>query len=203
MSAAALRKTFDSFGRFARAFSVTCSLGAALVLLLGVSTGCQSDEKPDATANQIDDHGDHDHGDHDHGDHDHGSRVNAAAAGLDADDLVYLDRPEMPENLQEAVAQLTASRDDIANGFANDNVDSIHDQLHAIGDLLEAIETYVEDSDLSEENQKQALQAVETLFDKFGVVDAKLHGGEGKDYQEVADSIDGAVATLQDVSVPE
>ena len=201
------------FARSASTFLAVWLVGGASALVLSTTIGCQSDEKPPTPVNQPDEHdehehddhehGDHEHGDHEHGDHEHGDRVNADEAGLDTDDLVYLDRPAAPDSLEEAVAQLTATRDDIADGFASDDVDSIHDQLHSVGDLLEAIETFVEDSDMSTERQEEASEAVETLFTEFGDVDAKLHGGDGEDYADVAESINEAIATLQELSVAE
>lgn len=146
------------------------------------------------------DHDAHDHDGHDHDGHDHDdSVIDAAAAGLTADDLVMPDESFRPESFGEAVEKLAEMRTAIAKGFADDDVDSIHDQLHEIGNLLEATLDLIDESDLAESKKEQANEAVEALFDAFGGVDAKLHGDSGQDYDDVSESINQAITSLQDL----
>lgn len=128
-----------------------------------------------------------------------GPVVDAGALGLDADALPMLDSAPMPETFAAAVSELTKMRDVIAAGFAADDVDSIHDQLHEIGDLLEATEKLLADTKLDADAKKAGAAAIETLFDEFGAVDATLHGEEGKEYADVSDSIDQAIAQLTEM----
>lgn len=179
------------------ALRVLCS--GLLAFGLSGLVGCQPETPVDAVpavsqGNDGHDHDGHDHDghDHDHDGHDH-DVINADAAGLSAADLVMPGGPAKPKTLADAVTQLTQLRDDVAAGFAADDVDSIHDQLHDVGNLLESTLTLVDESELGDEAKKVANSALETLFDAFGDVDAKLHGEEGKDYADVSDAIDAAM----------
>lgn len=192
-------------GQF-RAFASTGVLSAAMVVFGGCQPPDQTEVASDGLVNPVsDDHGHdheghdhegHDHDGHDHGDHDHG-KINAADMGLDADALVHLDEPDPPASLAEAVEKLAGMKTRIAAGFAADDVDSIHDELHDIGTVLEQTEELVDASDMDADQKKQAAQAVESLFEAFGSVDAKLHGETGSDYSEVASKIDEAVSALE------
>jgi hypothetical protein len=165
-----------------------------LFTYVGSMIGCGPAETPLATKTApSDDHDhdeghDHDHDGHDHDDHDHDE--------IDVDGLMPISTPETPETLAAGVQQLVALRDEIAKGFAADDVDSIHDQLHGVGNLLESIGQLTEASELSAEAKEQATKAVEVLFDAYGQVDQKLHGDDGKDYADVSSDIDAAVQTL-------
>lgn len=128
------------------------------------------------------------------------------AASSSADDdidigaLMPIEPMEEPESLAAGVEQLTSLRDTVAAGFAADDVDSIHDQLHSVGNLLECIESLAESSELSDDQKKAAGQAIESLFDAYGGVDAKLHGQEGNDYADVKEEINAAVDTLNELT---
>ncbi|TWT59255.1 LarC family nickel insertion protein [Allorhodopirellula solitaria] len=163
------------------------------VAYVGGMTGCQPAESTPETPAAADH--DHDH-DHDGHDHDHAEQ----GADLDVDNLPELNTPPPLDSLDEGVEKLVSMRDEIAKGFADDDVDSIHDQLHGVGDLLGQIEEKVATSELSDDAKQAAREAVETLFDAYGEVDAKLHGVEGKDYQDVSEDIDSAIETLTNKS---
>ena len=211
--------------------SLGTRLAASLAVIIWVATlgGCESGG---TTAGSTDthgehhdhDHGDHDHGDHDHSDHDHaehdhghdghdhdghdhgdhgdGDKVDASAVGLDADSLVHLDEPEPPKSLAEAIEKLTSLRDTVSKGFADDKVDDVHGELHDVGNLLEATRDLVKSSKLSDEAKTSAMAAIETLFDSYGDVDAKLHGEKGKEYSDVSEDIDSALKSLSEVVNP-
>ncbi|EMI53880.1 hypothetical protein [Rhodopirellula sallentina] len=157
-------------------------------------TGCRQStptDTPPASEHDHDDH-DHDHAGHDH-DHDH---------EIDIDSLPAIDTPAGPATLSEGIEQLASMQDAIAKGFADDDVDSIHGQLHSIGGLLEHLESLTASSDLPAEAKEKAGKAIDSLFDAFGDVDAKLHGDTGKDYSDVSDKIDEAVKTLTGLKLP-
>ncbi|GAB5513331.1 hypothetical protein [Rhodopirellula baltica] len=191
------------------------SLLTLLSLALIAFTGCQPSSAPDnaATTETSDSHDDHDHDGHeghdhdghdheghDHEGHDHAAHgnetIDAAAAGLSTDALVHLEKADAPKTLADAIKKLTSMQSTIAGGFADDDVDSIHNELHEIGTLLEQTETLAKESDLGDEKKKQALAAIDTLFDAFGSVDAKLHGDEGADFSEVSGDIEDAIKVL-------
>lgn len=196
---------------------------ALLSLAMIAFTGCQPSSAPDeaATTQTSDSHDDHDHDSHeghdhaghdheghdhdghDHEGHDHAAHghetVDAAAAGLSTDALVHLEKADAPKTLADAIKKLTSMQSTIAGGFADDDVDSIHNELHDIGTLLEQTEVLAKESDLGEEKKKQALAAIDTLFDAFGSVDAKLHGDEGADFDEVSSDIEDAIKVLGDL----
>ena len=193
---------------------------ALLSLAMIAFTGCQPSSAPDeaATTQTSDSHDDHDHDSHeghDHAGHDHEGHghdheghdhavhghetVDAAAAGLSTDALVHLEKADAPKTLADATKKLTSMQSTIAGGFADDDVDSIHNELHDIGTLLEQTEVLAKESDLGEEKKKQALAAIDTLFDAFGSVDAKLHGEEGADFDEVSSDIEDAIKVLGDL----
>ncbi|KLU05435.1 putative transmembrane region and signal peptide protein [Rhodopirellula islandica] len=190
---------------------------ALLSLALVATPGCQPSSPTDSAATSAsesgDDHGhdDHDHGDHEghdheghdhdahgHEGHDHGDHevIDADAAGLSSDALVHLEKPDAPKSFAAAVEKLSKMKATIASGFADDDVDSIHNELHDIGTLLEQTEALAKSSDLNEEQKKQALAAVDALFDAFGSVDAKLHGENGAEYSEVSGDIDDSIKVL-------
>ncbi|MCM2375050.1 hypothetical protein [Aporhodopirellula aestuarii] len=151
------------------------------------------DHDDDGHDHEHDDH-DHDHDGHDH-DHDH--------ADIDVDSLMPIDAPDGPESLSAGIDQLVSMRDTIAKGFADDDVDSIHDQLHSVGGLLEHLEEMTKSSDLPDDAKEQAADAIDSLFDAFGDVDAKLHGDTGAEYSDVSDKIDSAVKTLSELELPQ
>ena len=183
---------------------------ALLSLAMIAFTGCQPSSAPDEaattqTSNSHDDHNHDSHEGHDHAGHDHEGHghdheghdhaahghetVDAAAAGLSTDALVHLEKADAPKTLADAIKKLTSMQSTIAGGFADDDVDSIHNELHDIGTLLEQTEVLAKESNLGEEKKKQALAAI----------DAKLHGEEGADFDEVSSDIEDAIKVLGDL----
>jgi hypothetical protein len=69
--------------------------------------------------------------------------------------------------------------------------------LHEIGHTLEHVERHAENLDLSEAEQEKVDSAINSLFDAFGSIDEQFHGGEGKSLDEVRESIDTSMKTLQ------
>lgn len=102
-----------------------------------------------------------------------------------------------PETYAEAVDQLESIDKTIRDAFAADDADTAHGPLHDIGHLLEEVTELAQKETMSEEQRADVQQAVESLFDLYGAVDATMHGGEGKSYDEVKDDIDAALATLK------
>lgn len=117
---------------------------------------------------------------------------------IDVGALMPIETTPAPENLSEGVQQLVAMRDSIAAGFADNDVDSVHDELHSVGDLLENIEGLIKSSSLTADQKTNANAAIKKLFDAYGAVDESLHGDGGKEYDVVSGDIDSAVTTLKE-----
>ena len=141
------------------------------LLVLGgvlIFAGCPSSDPVESADG---DH-DHNHG-HGHGDHE-----------------------KHPETYAEAVGQLVSMDKTIRDAFAANDADTAHGPLHDIGHLLEEVTELAQKETMSEEQTAAVQQAVDSLFELYGAVDATMHGGEGKSYDEVKNDIDAALATL-------
>lgn len=164
-------------------------------------TGCGGETATTETET-VDAHDDHDHdGDgHDHHDHDHGDakQIDASAAGLSTDDLVSLDEKPLPDNYNDAVAELAKLSTTIAASIKSGDINDDHGPLHEVPRLLDGIAELGQKSSMDGDAKKAVGDAVETLLDAYGDVDYRLHDSEkGKDYSDVADEITAAVKTLQ------
>ncbi|MEO1525966.1 MAG: hypothetical protein AAFX06_11060 [Planctomycetota bacterium] len=168
------------------------------MLCFVVTTGCNEPTDSSTTTAGEDhdhDHGDHDH-DHDHGDHDHGDEHEGDDhADHDHGDHDHGDHDHEFETLADAMKEVVSLRDTIRDSAAEDNID--HGPLHHVFDVLVAAEKLVAKMPEDAPNKKAAAEAIETLLDNFGEVDAKLHGQKGKDYGDVSEAIDAAIAVLQ------
>jgi hypothetical protein len=137
-----------------------------------------------------DDHGD-DH-DNDHGD--------------DQDHDTHADHQSHaePKSLAQAITEVENLRNAIRDAFAADDEDQAHGPLHSVGHLLEELSTLAAEESLSEAEQQKVEQAVDSLMESYGAVDARLHGDEaaGKSYDEVAAEIDEALTKLKAIELP-
>lgn len=192
MSTNSLRNRFTrlSGGRSFLAATLGGILSVGLVSISGCQPESASTESP--TPDETGGSGDHDGHDHE--------TVNAADAGLDVDSLPKIESRPLPASLSEAVSEFVKTRDEVRDGFANDNVEEIHGSLHDVSTMLEGMETLLPSSGLNDADSKAAAAAVEALFDSYMAVDGKLHGQDGKEYADVADDIDAAVETLQSLA---
>lgn len=167
---------------------------SALVMAIASMTslaGCRPAETPPPPATGIVSDHDHDHDghDHDHAGHDHEGSINV-------DELPTITAAPPLESFKQGVEQLIVVRDVIAKGFADDNIDSIHDQLHDVAGLLGQLEDMIPTTEMPAEAKQQMMQAIETLFEAYGEIDAKLHGDTGKEYSDVSAEINSAIDTL-------
>ena len=105
------------------------------------------------------------------------------------------------ENLGEAVAEIDELSTEITTAFTSGKPESAHDALHHIAEVLEATETTISKSSMSEDLKAESLKAVENLFDSFTTVDETMHGdGEsdpGKSFDEVKGSIEASLTVLE------
>ncbi|QGJ71642.1 Hypothetical protein PBC10988_33490 [Planctomycetales bacterium 10988] len=133
-------------------------------------TGCTPPAAPES------DHAEEDH-DHDH-DHDHHD----------------------PENFKELVAEIEELNGEIKSGFEGDDHEAAHDPLHELGEFLEMLPAMADESDLSEDQKEAVKKAGNQLMYQFGEVDAKMHGGPGKDYADIEEAISEPLKTLKEAA---
>lgn len=118
---------------------------------------------------------DHDH-DHDHShddDHDHGATAKPAQA---------------PESFADALATIIELDGQIRSACAGDDPEAAHDELHAIGHLLEELPGLATTAGVALDVEA-VKRSAGVLFDAFSRIDDKLHGGAGSTYAEEAETI--------------
>lgn len=101
------------------------------------------------------------------------------------------------ESYNAAVAELDTMRTQISTAFAAGDIKAADGPIHEVGHVLEHVVELAQEEGFSETVIAEINAAVQTLFDTFGRVDEKIHGGEGVEYSEVADQIDAALETLK------
>lgn len=110
------------------------------------------------------------------------------------------DHADVSMTFQDAVAELTAMRDQISNAIENDDPELAHNPLHEVSEILEAIPELAADTDLPESEWQQVKAETERLFDAFSKIDSAFHK-QGSDkkavYEEVKASINEGVANLE------
>jgi hypothetical protein len=155
--------------------------GLTMVMLLPLC-GCGPADAPNATNETVQDdsHDDHDHEDHeDHDDHDHDHKS---------------------ASLSESVGELGKTFAEIAEGFAKDDAESVHHQLHEVGHLLKAIEAKVNAGEgIVDGKQETATQTVAALFENFMTLDDSLHGKEDADTTAAVSKISDGLKQLKEV----
>jgi hypothetical protein len=125
----------------------------------------------------------HSHDDHDPGhDHDH-------APGKPAVDF------------PAAVAEVVRLDDTIRKAFAAQDTAAADEPIHAIGHLLEQLpelaKAHGAGVDVDAVKKSSGL-----LFEAYGRIDDKLHGGDGSDYETEAQGISRELATFRAFLVP-
>lgn len=101
------------------------------------------------------------------------------------------------ETYPEAVAELEEMNQAIASAFASNDVDAAHDPLHEVGHVLDELPALAKKHQLGDEAVAAISAAVEKLFEAFGKVDEKFHGGEGATYDEVKADVDSSMDVLR------
>ncbi len=154
--------------------SVSHTSKLVLLSLLTLFAGCTDDvAKRDANAGSGSAEHDHDHG------HSHA-----------------------PKTSGEGLAELTSLRNTIRDAFAANDMDTAHDPLHEVGDVLLAIPELAKKENVDSEKLASIQKAVDTLMDAFGRVDKTMHGQEGSTYAEESATIDAAVLELESLLNP-
>lgn len=125
-------------------------------------------------------------------------RVNSLLSGGIVDLMILKDRKVVHANsYPEAVAKLKELNKVIAAAFASNDVDAAHDPLHQIGRMLDDLPALAKKQKLGDNAVAEISISVEKLFDAFGKVDEKFHGGEGATYDEVKADVDSSMDVLR------
>lgn len=101
------------------------------------------------------------------------------------------------DNYPDAVAELDGMREQIEQSFAAGDIDGADGPIHEVGHVLEEVVSLAKKQGLDDDALAAVGSAVEQLFDAFGRVDEKIHGGEGADYADVKAEIDAAFVELK------
>lgn len=145
----------------------------AVVISLGLLTGCGEHQASDARPH-ADDHDHHHAHDHEH-DHDH-----------------HHDGEGVEESFSVLVERIDGLNAKIKDAFERGEVDEADGYVHDIGHELEKLV-----ASLKEETDEAVQGAADKLFDEFDKVDQQLHGGEGASYDDVREEIEAALQTLR------
>lgn len=116
----------------------------------------------------------------------------AAAGGHDHSQ----EHAQEPASLAEAVKQLQTICTTIKDAFAKDDSEAAHGPLHDVGHILEHIPEFLDKSSLDAATKEEAKKATENIFQALKAVDEGMHGGEGKKYADVAETIEAGLKTL-------
>ncbi len=102
-----------------------------------------------------------------------------------------------PETLADGVKELIELRDTIRDSFAKKDLKLADESLHEIGHLLEEVPGLALKASLTKEQSETLKKTTDELFDLFGKIDEKMHGGKGMSYEEAAAKIDAAIKALR------
>lgn len=102
-----------------------------------------------------------------------------------------------PETLADAVKELIELRDTVRDSLAKKNLKLADESLHEIGHLLEKVPGLALKASLTKEQSETLKKSTGELFDLFGKIDEKMHGGKGMSYEEAAAKIDAAIEALR------
>lgn len=170
-------------GRLAAAFLTAC-------LSIGAAAGCGTATQPDSTVA-------HDGPSHGASAHDHGPAADGHAHGHDdianagpADGAGKTTPPvdASQPTFRDAVAAIIDHDERIRAAFEADDPDAAHDDLHAIGHVLEDLPKLAGTAGVAID-RKAVERSAGVLFDAFSRIDAKLHGGTGSTYADEAKTI--------------
>jgi hypothetical protein len=159
-------------------------------LVIGAATGCGTATQPASTvahAGQSQGTSAHDHGPaadgHAHGHDDHAPAGPADGAGKSTPP-VDASQP----TFHDALAAIIDHDERIRTAFEANDPDAAHDDLHAIGHLLEDLPKLAGTAGVALD-RKAVERSAGILFDAFSRIDDKLHGGTGSTYADEAKTI--------------
>ena len=103
---------------------------------------------------------------------------------------------EHPTTYDAAVSELEKLRMQVKTHLADGDKEKADGPVHAIGHLMGDLKGLAAKENLDETSRDSIDKASEELMDCFEQIDAALHGGEGKTYDEVSARIDAAMTVL-------
>ena len=103
---------------------------------------------------------------------------------------------EHPTTYDAAVSELEKLRMQVKTHLADGDKEKADGPVHAIGHLMGDLNGLAAKENLDETSRDSIDKASEELMDCFEQIDAALHGGEGKTYDEVSARIDAAMTVL-------
>jgi hypothetical protein len=167
----------------------------AMGLVTGLATGCGPMARPGSSvahAGPEQREASHAHGSsadgqaHGHDDHEHAVAPGSAAPAAGASQPTFRD----------ALAAIIDHDDRIRAAFEAGNPDAAHDDLHAIGHLLEDLPKLVGTAGVAID-RTAVDRSAGNLFDAFSRIDDTLHGGTGSTYAEEAKTISRELAAFR------
>jgi hypothetical protein len=102
-----------------------------------------------------------------------------------------------PESYAAAIVELEELRAAVEKASAEDDLAKADSQVHEIGHLLEDIGKLADKESVSDDAKTKINAAVEELMDAFEQIDAKIHGGDGKTYADVAEKVNASMTVLK------
>ncbi len=146
--------------------------------------GCGSSTPPaEPTAATDSDH-DHEHADHEHADHDH-----------EHDHAQH--EHEHPETYAAAVAEVKELNATLREALDKGETEKADEAVHEVGHVLEHVADLAKAETLSDADQEEVKQHVDSLFDSFGKIDEQIHSGTEVTYDEVVEKINAAIESLE------
>jgi hypothetical protein len=105
---------------------------------------------------------------------------------------------ELPQSYAAAVAEIKSCRDEVKSAFDAGTPDACDHALHTAADVLDALGGLAGKAGLGKEDVEAVNSAAKELFGLFSEIHHGFHGdGEGAAFDDVADKINEAIATLE------
>jgi hypothetical protein len=181
--------------RTTRQLSIWFTAGGAIALALAVAPGC----RPTAHAPEAAHHEDHDHGpghDHDHAaehasDHDHNHDPSADHSP---------EKHMLPADYRQAVAQIRAGADRIANAMGAGDWEAAHDPLDQIDPIIGQLMPIAKQSGVPRKDWESVNVARRELRAEFDKLHAQIDAGETPNYAAARSTIEDRLNRLQAVA---
>ena len=111
------------------------------------------------------------------------------------------------ESFAEALTEVEEFHAAIKAAIGANDLDKADGPIHEVGHVLEELPKLAAKESLPESDLEQVKQTVDTLMDRFGAVDERIHDGDAdgaaKLYDEIAEEVDEAIAALKAIELPE
>jgi hypothetical protein len=168
----------------------------AAALIIAVVIGCGQGTPPGAAVAHAgpdrhaghNSHAEHDGHAHGHDGHPHGHDGHPHAVGAEVAAAATPAADASQPTFRDALAAIIEHDERIRAAFEADDPAAAHDDLHAIGHLLEDLPKLAGTAGVAID-RKAVERTAGVLFDAFSRIDDKLHGGGGSTYAEEAKTI--------------